>query len=58
MRIERATRERVRSVALRAGVSSSALIELMVEHTDWTSSGMPSWLPARDEDEGLPIFDD
>jgi len=56
VRIERATRNRLRSVAAQAGISSSALIELMVEHTDWTAAGMPSWLPVRDE--GMPIYDD
>jgi len=57
LRIERATRNRIVSVATRSGISASVLVELMVEHMDGLAEGVPSWLPARVGDEELLIDD-
>ncbi|PQZ53199.1 hypothetical protein CQ040_16630 [Microbacterium sp. MYb54] len=54
-RIERQNKERAEAIASRAGVSTSELIEQLLEHVELTDQGIPTWMPPRDRDGELPI---
>lgn len=53
--IERQAKERADAIATRAGISTSALIEAVIEHIELTDQGLPTWMPPRDRDGELPI---
>lgn len=54
-RIERQSKERAEAIASRAGVSTSELIEQLLEHVELTDQGIPTWMPPQDRDGELPI---
>lgn len=54
--VERLTKDRFDAIARRAGVSSAALFELLVEHVELTDQGLPAWWPEEEPRNGeLPI---
>lgn len=54
-RIESEYKTRLDNVARNAGVSTSVLIEHMVEHLELTDQGIPVWWTPLPRDEELPI---
>ena len=54
-RIRKANKRQVAAVAAAAGISESALVDLMIEKLPLTDQGIPSWLPEKDRSEELPI---
>ncbi|WP_244927289.1 hypothetical protein [Microbacterium sediminis] len=54
-RIERATRDRVNTLAKRADMSASEFVDLMVANLELTDQGIPKWLPELPRDGELPI---
>jgi predicted DNA-binding protein len=54
-RIETSTRERVKELSKRSGMSSSAFVDQLVANLPLTGQGIPSWVPPLDRDGELPI---
>lgn len=56
-RLERTTRETVKTIAKRSGMSSSEFVDRMVANLELTDQGIPKWVPPLDRDGELPIDD-
>jgi hypothetical protein len=54
-RVERETRDKLVRVASKAGISTSELIDLIVENLPLTDQGIPPWMPPLSRDGELPI---
>lgn len=53
--VERPSKEKFDAVAVRAGISSAVLFEMVVDHLELTDQGLPVWMPRQDRDGELPI---
>lgn len=53
--VERPSKEKFDAVAVRAGISSAVLFEMVVDHLELTDQGLPVWMPQQDRDGELPI---
>lgn len=54
-RIERQAKERVETIAARAQMSASELVEQVILRLELTDQGIPPWVSPRDRDGELPI---
>jgi len=53
--VERLSKEKFDAIAVKAGISSAVLFEMVVDHLELTDQGLPVWLPAQNRDGELPI---
>lgn len=53
--VERASKEHFAELATKAGYTSAAFLDLMMNSIELDESGKPSWVPQRDTEGQLPI---
>lgn len=53
--VERVSKKTFDDVAVRAGISSAVLFELVIDHLELTDQGIPTWMNPLDRDGELPI---
>lgn len=53
--IEQSSKDLLDGIALKAGVSSSAMLELVLQHTALNADGIPVWFTRPETDGELPI---